>query len=295
MNPRDHQTTRFGRGEPIVPAPFSALPDAWRVASVASVAIFSLILITPVQAQTARNATALMQQAQAGNASAELALGYDYEHGLNGLPKNPVESVKWYREAAAQGSPNAEFNLGNGYQVGKDGLPKNAVEAVKWYRKAAAQGSPGAENNLGFLYGHGEDGLTKSSAKAVYWFKKSAAQGYPKAEKTLGDDYDLGFNGLPKSPTKAVYWYERAAAQGFRPAIAALQWLQHPPQQAVATTPPAAAAPPTPVIRVPPADNQQKLQALQRFWALYFQASKAHVVDFGEPALVQPVSFGAKS
>ncbi len=258
MNPRDHQTTRFGRGEPIVPAPFSALPDAWRVAAVASVAIFSLILITPVQAQTARNATALMQQAEAGNASAELDLGNGYQFGEDGLPKNPLEAVKWYRKAAGHGLPQAEFALGFFYVNGKDGLPKNPLEAVKWYRKAAAQGFPQAEFNLGVVYGKGKDGLPKNRVEAMKWFRK-------------------------------------AAAQGFRRAIAVLQRLQHPPQQAVATTPPVAAPPPAPAARAPVADNQQTLQALQalqRFWTLYFQASNAHVADFGEPALVQPVGFG---
>ena len=258
MNPRDHQSMRLGCREPVVPVPRSGLPRVWRIAAVASIALFGLTLTTPVRAQTAPGTATLMQQAQAGNAAAETKLGYAYTEGLGGLPKNPVEAVNWFRKAAAQGDPQAETILGVDYANGEGGLPKNPVEALKWFRKAVEQGYAPAEYNLGVCYDNGE-------------------------------------GGLPKNPIEAVQWYRKAAAQGDQPAIAVLQRLQHTPQQAVATTSAVAAAPPAPVVRVPTSDNQQTLQNLQRFWTLYFQASNAQVVDFGEPALVQPVSYGAKS
>ena len=153
----------------------------------------------------------------------------------------------------------------------------------------ANAGNAPAEYDLGVDYHRGEDGLPQDPAKAAYWYEKSAEQGYARAEFNLGVYYYKGKGGLPQDPAKAVSWFRKAAAQGLKPAIAALQRLQHPPPQvATVTTPPPAPA----AVSTPVADNQQALQNLQRFWTLYFQASNAQVVDFGEPALVRPVSFG---
>ena len=178
----------------------------------------------------------------------------------------------------------------------KGGLPQDPAKANYWYQKASAQGYAPAEFNLGAHYDTGKGGLPQDPAKATYWYEKSAKQGYAPAEYNLGIDYDYGEDGLPQDPAKAVSWFRKAAAQGSKSAIVALQRLQHPPQQvATVTTPPPAPPPALAVVSSPIADNQQALQNLQRFWTLYFQASNAQVVDFGEPALVRPVGFGAKS
>ena len=215
-------------------------------------AAWALGLTAQAHAQTTPNTAALMQQANAGNAPAEYDLGVDYHRGEDGLPQDPAKAAYWYEKSAKQGFAPAEFNLGVDYHRGEDGLPQDP-------------------------------------AKAAYWYEKSAKQGYARAEFNLGVYYYKGKGGLPQDPAKAVSWFRKAAAQGLKPAIAALQRLQHPPPQvATVTTPPPAPA----AVSTPVADNQQALQNLQRFWTLYFQASNAQVVDFGEPALVRPVSFG---
>ena len=214
----------------------------------------------------------------------------------------------WRHRAACHDSVERS-GAGRARQLGKAG-PCTGVVLAAWALGLTAQahaqttpntatlmqqanaGNAQAECDLGIDYDYGKGGLPQDPAKATYWYEKSAKQGYAFAENNLGGDYNQGKDGLPQDPAKAIYWYREAAAHGFKPAIAALQRLQHPPQQAVATPPPAAAPPPAPAARAPVADNQQTLQALQRFWTLYFQASNAHVVDFGEPALVRPVGFG---
>ena len=222
-------------------------------------AAWALSLAAQAHAQTTPNTATLMQQANAGNAQAEYSLGVDYNFGEGGLPQDPAKAAYWYEKSAKQGYAPAEFNLGVYYDYGKGGLPQDL-------------------------------------AKAAYWYEKSAKQGYARAEFNLGIDYYKGEDGLPQNPDKAGYWFRKAAAQGLKPAIAALQRLQHPPPQVATVTTPPPAPPPAPAaVSMPIADNQQALQNLQRFWTLYFQASNAQVVDFGEPALVRPVSFGAKS
>ena len=49
------------------------------------------------------------------------------------------EQIKEWRQAAEQGDAEAQNNMGFIYGTG-NGVPKDYVEAVKWYRKAAEQG-----------------------------------------------------------------------------------------------------------------------------------------------------------
>ena len=218
----------------------------------------------------------------------------------------------WRHRAACHDSVERS-GAGRARQLGKAG-PCAGVVLAAWALSLAAQahaqttpntatlmqqanaGNAQAECDLGIDYDYGKGGLPQDLAKAAYWYEKSAKQGYARAEFNLGIDYYKGEDGLPQNPDKAGYWFRKAAAQGLKPAIAALQRLQHPPPQVATVTTPPPAPPPAPAaVSTPIADNQQALQNLQRFWTLYFQASNAQVVDFGEPALVQPVSFGAKS
>jgi hypothetical protein len=56
----------------------------------------------------------------------------------NGVPKDDVEAVKWYRKSAEQGNADAQYNLGVCYEYGY-GVPKDHAEALKWYLKPAEQ------------------------------------------------------------------------------------------------------------------------------------------------------------
>ncbi|MHB1950720.1 MAG: tetratricopeptide repeat protein [Acidiferrobacteraceae bacterium] len=155
----------------------------------------------------------------------------------------------------------------------------------------ANAGNPQAENILGADYDNGEGGLPLDPAKAAYWIKRSAKQGYAAAEYNMGWYYENGMDGLPKDLAKAAYWYRQCAAQNFLFCLARLRHVQQMAQQVTAATPPPV-QPTAHAVATPVADHQQALQNLQRFWTLYFQASNAQVVDFGEPALVRPVGFG---
>jgi len=50
-----------------------------------------------------------------------------------------------------------------------EGVPKDQVEAVKWWRKAADQGHADAQAWLGFMYYNGE-GVPKDAAEAYAWY-----------------------------------------------------------------------------------------------------------------------------
>ena len=75
---------------------------------------------------------------------------------LAGCSDSPKNTFEGYKARAERGDPVAQFNLGVCYDNG-EGVAKDQVEAVKWFRKAADQGLAVAQFNLGvcYLYGHG--------------------------------------------------------------------------------------------------------------------------------------------
>ena len=76
--------------------------------------------------------------AKAGIALAQFSLGYMYANG-EGVPKDAVQAVSWYRKAAEQGDASAQADLGTMYDNG-EGVPKDYVTAYMWRNLAAAQG-----------------------------------------------------------------------------------------------------------------------------------------------------------
>lgn len=199
----------------------------------------------PVQ-QAANNQAA----ADKGDAEAQTRLGIQYAKG-DGVPKDSMEAVKWFRQAAEQGFPRAQNNLGIMYDNG-DGVPKDSAEAIKWFRKAAEQGFAQAQNNLGTMFSDGDDvekdpaetsrwfrkaarqglalaqnnlglacakgeGEPQNASEAVKWFSLAAKQGLARAQNNLGVMYDDG-NGVDANPAEAAFWFTKAAEQGFREA-----------------------------------------------------------------------------
>src|SRR6266516_3116106 len=68
-------------------------------------------------------------KAEAGDADSQVELGLRYLDG-EGVAKNQVEAVKWFRKAAEQNFAKAQVNLGVCYEKG-EGVAKDEVEAVK--------------------------------------------------------------------------------------------------------------------------------------------------------------------
>jgi TPR repeat protein len=93
-------------------------------------------------------------KAEAGDADSQSELGLRYVTG-EGVAKDPVEAVKWYRKAAEQNYAKAQYNLGVCYASGT-GVVKDEVEAVKWFRKVAEQNHPWGQYALGLSYASGE-------------------------------------------------------------------------------------------------------------------------------------------
>jgi TPR repeat protein len=147
--------------------------------------------VTPASAEPAKvpapEVTKTM--AEQRDAYAQYRMGYRYANG-DGVEKNLVESLKWYRKAAENGQVEAQYRLGFIYEQGR-GVPVDYVESASWWRKAADQGHAGAQFSLGYCYGRGE-GVPRNPSEAVKWFRKSADQGNASAYRFLGIAYERG-------------------------------------------------------------------------------------------------------
>src|SRR6266498_1898379 len=118
----------------------------------ASRLIFTLLLASSVAVvQLAAQQTKADQRplkevrakAEAGDAESEVELGVCYEHG-EGVAKDYVEAVKWYRKAAEQNDAEGQLYLGLSYVKG-EGVAEDLVEAYKWLLLAARQGDESAK------------------------------------------------------------------------------------------------------------------------------------------------------
>ena len=94
-------------------------------------------------------------------------------------------ALQIFQPLAEQNDPRAQLYLGLLYSEG-DGVGKNPIQAVYWYRKAADQGHAGAQFYLGHMYLRG-DGVPKDDVLAFMWFNIAAARGDAQAALARDD------------------------------------------------------------------------------------------------------------
>jgi serine/threonine-protein kinase len=157
---------------------------------------------------------ATVAAANRGDPAAQNQLGVKYAQGEDGLPRDDVKAVEWYRKAANQGLPKAQTNLGDMYFFGRGGLEQSNLDALSWYLKAAQQDWPDAQYRLGFMYEKGI-GTGKDVAKAVQLYRSAAEHGYPEAQNLMGTLYATGADGITEDDKQALDWFQKAADQGF--------------------------------------------------------------------------------
>lgn len=116
----------------------------------------------------------LLQAADAGFVTSQLALGELYESGRLGWRDLP-QAVAWYRRAAEAGSPQAQLEMGTACFLGR-GTAQDLPQAAHWYRQAALAGDVGAMYILASMYEKGE-GLSADRRLARYWYAAAAQAG----------------------------------------------------------------------------------------------------------------------
>jgi len=107
-----------------------------------------------------------------GDAQAQYYLGHLYAKG-EGVDRDPVQALYWFRTAAEQGESYGQFALGYVYENGL-GAPPDPAAAVRWYRDSAIQGNLAAGNNLGLMYEQGR-GVARDYVRAYAWYARASA------------------------------------------------------------------------------------------------------------------------
>ena len=121
--------------------------------------------------------------AKQGDAYAMFLIGDAYEQGI-GVTADPTQAVQSLRKAATKGERRAKDRLCRDEILGPF-LPRDPVDAVKWCRQADAEGSSAATNNLGGAYENGLGGLPRNLGEAKRLYRKAAQNGNAKAQANL--------------------------------------------------------------------------------------------------------------
>ncbi len=178
-----------------------------------ALAVIGATMAGPLEAGTGDNATAfishLRQQAEQGDAAAQVALGFLYEIG-HGVPQDYAQALVWYRRAAEQGDAAAQLTLGLMYEKGR-GVPQDYAQAFAWYRKAAEQGDADAQFEISAMYFAGR-GVPQDDAQAAIWLRKAADQGHADAQFEIGAMYFAG-RGVSQDYVQAHVWFNLAASR----------------------------------------------------------------------------------
>ncbi|MDR1678270.1 MAG: sel1 repeat family protein [Prevotellaceae bacterium] len=146
-------------------------------------------------------------EAEAGSAEAQYKLGAFYVSGVQGVPIDNVEAVKWLRKSADQNYAGAQYLLGLCYEEGT-GVNLDYTQAVYWLEKAAEQNHAKAAYSLGLMYNNGE-GIIQSYTEAIKWYMKAAEQGHTNAMNNIGSKYFNG-QGVEQNFAEAEKWFIKA-------------------------------------------------------------------------------------
>ena len=141
---------------------------------VLAAALFQLLTAcAPPQNDESSKTGKMIQQAEQGDAHAQLLLGWAYRDG-EGVPQDYAQAVHWLRKAAEQGDAFAQDSLSDAYREGQ-GVPQDDAQSVYRLRKVAEKGYTFG-TDLSYAYQEGI-GVPQDDAQSVYWLRKAAEQG----------------------------------------------------------------------------------------------------------------------
>lgn len=128
---------------------------------------------------------------------------------LNAADQKRLNPLEQTRKLADQGDVNAQLAMGYSYLYGDNGLTVDYDKAFEYYAKAAMQNDNVGLNNLGSLYYSGI-GIERNTAKAAILFEKAAKLGNAEAAVNLGFILITG-NGVEKNESQALHLFQKAA------------------------------------------------------------------------------------
>lgn len=169
-------------------------------------------------------AVALLREASE-DYEAKFCLGYIYEMGEGGIPREMKKAIYWYKRAIEEdGEVTSMYNLGLIYLHAKNGVEQSNELGLKYMRMAAEAGYPDALYNMGCYYHKGEFGLRKDLVESLRWHRIAADNGFAAAQNSVGLAYYYG-TGVKRNRREARRWIMLAAEQGYQLAIDNLRKL----------------------------------------------------------------------
>ena len=130
------------------------------------------------------------------NPSVQWRLGVMHDLG-QGVPENPGEALRLFRQAAGNDDVNAHVSLGVMYANGR-GVRPDYVQSMRYYRRAAELGSGAGFLGVGLLYQNGL-GVAASANEAAAWFLAAQAMRDSRARDAIA-----GLNLPPQQLQAAV-------------------------------------------------------------------------------------------
>lgn len=121
----------------------------------------------------------LEQAARAEHGEAQALLGYIHDKA-----EENDTAKRYYERAASNGSAVGAYRLGAMYASG-DGVPRDSVAAVNWFRQAADADYGPALETLGLAYIEGALGLAQDQERGLELLRRAAAEGYEPARVAL--------------------------------------------------------------------------------------------------------------
>jgi TPR repeat protein len=168
-----------------------------------------------IEVDETKVATALKQQADAGDAESMRALGLMYIGG-RGIARDTAAGLDLLRRAAEKGSTGAELDLSQIYLNGAPGIAKNRPEAMKWLAASAGHGDIKAMVNLGYMAVNGSGDAPADLALGYCWLVRAALVDQPDAQEKLSMLFSDGAKdgrGMVLQPdlVQADLWFRVAA------------------------------------------------------------------------------------
>lgn len=127
----------------------------------------------------------------------------------NGIAKNLSKAKEHLHKAAEFGHASAQYFLGDFYETGVH-VPKNYVESTKWYARAAEHKDYlDAKYKFAQCLINGQ-GIDKNLKKGMDLMLEIANRNHPSSQYFLGDSYEHGKHGI-QNFVESTKWYARAA------------------------------------------------------------------------------------
>ncbi|MBE1161118.1 tetratricopeptide repeat protein [Dyella acidiphila] len=155
---------------------------------------------------------ALRQQAAAGNAKAQVALGRALQN--DGVEADKAAGTDWFRKAAEQGDADGAWMLGSAY-MGGVGVTRDASSAIAWMQKSV-QADPVPDRMANMAFAMMVTGMFSSEQgnNAANWAQKAADKGSTKGMELLAMLSLSGQMGATKDPAAAEHWLLLASQKG---------------------------------------------------------------------------------